>query len=444
MYRLLIVDDEPVITNGLVQLFEENPEFELDVLKAYSAKEALAIAKKMKLDILVSDIRMPQKSGLQLVDELMYYWPMCRIIFLTGYSEFEYVHEALRKNVDNYILKTEGIDPIFTAVQQACRRLDEENRRRVQEDKMKQHVKIAEPLLKNERMERILDGEPIRALLTDTRYEGLDFRIDPEQPSLFVMGCLDESAHSASREMISSIQGIFMNDLPSSFSCEQAVYERTLIWILQPDAELLGRFQEGESEGALSWSGVTGYMKGILESIQNESAELLGLPVSFGISGNLKEAWDTIKEQYATLRMILKQKQALGQSMVITDISKVGGPIGNTDEQARNREGDTKSLVIAQIQKYIQDHLAGDVSLTAIAQEVHFNPSYLSRYYKQMTGQNLLEYIQAKRLEAAIDYMRNTDLKLQEIASRVGFDSHSYFTTFFKRKMGVSPQEYRS
>lgn len=63
MYRLLIVDDEPVITNGLVQLFEENPEFELDVLKAYSAKEALAIAKKMKLDILVSDIRMPQKAG---------------------------------------------------------------------------------------------------------------------------------------------------------------------------------------------------------------------------------------------------------------------------------------------------------------------------------------------------------------------------------------------
>lgn len=46
MYRLLIVDDEPVITNGLVQLFEENPEFELDVLKAYSAKEALAIAKR--------------------------------------------------------------------------------------------------------------------------------------------------------------------------------------------------------------------------------------------------------------------------------------------------------------------------------------------------------------------------------------------------------------
>lgn len=57
MYRLLIVDDEPVIVNGLVQLFQDNSEFELDIRKAYSSSEALEIAKKTKLDILVSDIR---------------------------------------------------------------------------------------------------------------------------------------------------------------------------------------------------------------------------------------------------------------------------------------------------------------------------------------------------------------------------------------------------
>ncbi|MGV2787817.1 response regulator, partial [Clostridium perfringens] len=145
-----IVDDEPVIVNGLVQLFQEQTQLELDVCKAYSAKEALEIARRVKLDILVSDIRMPQKNGLQLIDEITYYWPHCRIIFLTGYSEFDYVHEALRKNVDNYILKTEGIDPIFQAVQVASSKLDEENRRRIQAEKAKVHFQIAEPLLKRE------------------------------------------------------------------------------------------------------------------------------------------------------------------------------------------------------------------------------------------------------------------------------------------------------
>lgn len=158
MYRLLIVDDEPVIVNGLVQLFQDNSEFELDIRKAFSSSEALEIAKKTKLDILVSDIRMPQKNGLQLVDEIVYYWPLCRVIFLTGYSEFDYVYEAIRKNVDNYILKTEGIEPIFQAVKAAIDKLDEENRRRLQLEKAQMHYQIASSFLKKELMERVLSG----------------------------------------------------------------------------------------------------------------------------------------------------------------------------------------------------------------------------------------------------------------------------------------------
>ena len=56
----------------------------------------------------------------------------------------------------------------------------------------------------------------------------------------------------------------------------------------------------------------------------------------------------------------------------------------------------------------------------------------------------VITYIQTKRLEGAIRLMQDTNLKLNEIATRVGFDSPSYFTTFFKKKMGVSPQEYRN
>lgn len=49
MYRLLIVDDEPIIADGMVQLFEDNEQYELDVCKAYSALEALEIVKKKKI-----------------------------------------------------------------------------------------------------------------------------------------------------------------------------------------------------------------------------------------------------------------------------------------------------------------------------------------------------------------------------------------------------------
>ncbi|MEI0737438.1 response regulator [Paenibacillus sp. JTLBN-2024] len=127
MYRLLIVDDEPVIVNVLIQLFQENTEFELDVCQSLlGRREALNIAKKMKLDILVSDIR-TQKSGLQLVDDIAYYWPHCRIIFLTGFTANSITsRKPCAREPDNYILKTEGIEPdLWEPVKAACQKLDE-------------------------------------------------------------------------------------------------------------------------------------------------------------------------------------------------------------------------------------------------------------------------------------------------------------------------------
>ncbi|OZB98353.1 response regulator [Paenibacillus sp. XY044] len=442
MYRLLIVDDEPVIVNGLIQLFQENTEFELDVCKAYSAAEALNTAKKMKLDILVSDIRMPQKTGLQLVDEIAYYWPHCRIIFLTGYSEFDYVQAALRKSADNYILKTEGIDPIFRAVAEACHKLDEENCRRVREEKANMHFQIAAPVLKNERVRRMLKGESAASLLTDPRYEELDFRLNTEEPSFLVIGSLDNIEDLKAQEALESVQRAFNNNLPDSIAYEPSVTdEHRVAWLLQPQAELLGRFQHPDPE-APAWKGFMAYMKGILELVQNECERLLGASVSFGVSGDLSKGWETIQDQYNALLGALESRASLGQKMIVIDIEQAHQK-SSLDPRQMKQE-DMKSWVINQIQNFIQHHLSGDVSLTAIAEHVHFNPSYLSRYYKQMTGQNLQEYIQSKKLESALHLMQHTNLKLIDIAARVGFDSHSYFTTFFKKKMGISPQEYRN
>lgn len=445
MYRLLIVDDEPVIVNGLVQLFQEQTQFDLDVWKAYSAKEAVEIAMRVKVDILVSDIRMPQKNGLQLIDEITYYWPHCRIIFLTGYSEFDYVHEALRKNVDNYILKTEGIDPIFQAVQEASSRLDEENRRRIQAEKAKMHFQMAEPLLKRELIQKALKGEALGSLLSQPRYEEVGFGIDADRPAFLLVGRVGIAPEAKTKNAVQAVQMMFINDLPSSFACEHAVLdEDLLVWLLQPDEELLDRYRKFEPEDLLHWQGMMSYMRGILEQVQNECEELLGVQVSFGISGNLLHQWNTAGEQLHALRTMLHSRAALGQEMVVADIEKAKEHEAMIHGNSQLRQDDMKFDVIDRIHRYILEHISGDVSLTAIAEEVHFNPSYLSRYYKQLTGQNLLEYIQAKKLEGALHLMQHTNMKLQEIAVRLGFESPSYFTTFFKKKMGVTPQEYRN
>jgi len=444
MYRLLIVDDEPVIVNGLVHLFRNNNEIELDVCKAYSSNEAIEIAKKTKLDILISDIRMPQKDGLQLVDEIIYYWPLCQVIFLTGYSEFDYVFGAIRKNVQNYILKTEGIGPVFDEVKKSIAKLEEDNRNRQRKEMTQMHIKMAEPFMKKELLESMLSGEPIISLLNETRYAELNFQIAIDRPFFFLVGQVDRlEVHKTAA--LQSVERIMDRHLPDSIANEKVIYDGSvLVWLIQPDENMLKRFGDGGfSNGKLLERGFVSYMKGILELIQNECEDILDTSVSFGISGNLNGNQDKIHSQVEAVRGIIQNRTLLGQKLVIVDLEKLAESEAVLYKGRGMRGDDSKKLLIEQIHHYIHEHLSDDVSLTAIANAMHFNPSYLSRYYKQNTGHNLLDYIQSTKMNVAINLMMTTSLKLNEIAAKAGFDSPSYFTTTFKKMTGLSPQEYR-
>lgn len=110
----------------------------------------------------------------------------------------------------------------------------------------------------------------------------------------------------------------------------------------------------------------------------------------------------------------------------------------------RDNDGESSAITaIHQIKQYIAEHMNEDLSLARLAERVYFNPSYLSRLFKQITGTNLLSYINEIRLEKAMELLKNNDLKIHEIAVAVGYESASYFTQFFKRTLKISPQEYR-
>jgi len=110
----------------------------------------------------------------------------------------------------------------------------------------------------------------------------------------------------------------------------------------------------------------------------------------------------------------------------------------------RERERESRSTdLIARLHAYIESHLGEDLSLNRLGEVVFLNASYLSRVYKQLTGTGLTEYITDYRIAKAKQLLRDPGLKIQEIGSRVGFDSPSYFGQVFKRKTEMTPQEYR-
>lgn len=121
MFRLLIVDDEELIVNGLYDIFSNLVDLDLDIYKAYSGEEAIDWLNRTRIDIVLSDIRMPEIDGMQLLGEIKQNWPQYKVIFLTGYNEFEYIYEAIQYSNSSYILKNEDPEKVISAVKKSIR-----------------------------------------------------------------------------------------------------------------------------------------------------------------------------------------------------------------------------------------------------------------------------------------------------------------------------------
>lgn len=83
------------------------------------------------------------------------------------------------------------------------------------------------------------------------------------------------------------------------------------------------------------------------------------------------------------------------------------------------------------------------LDLTALAKQVHLNPSYLVRAFKNEAGVTPMHYLNKLRLSAAVSYLANTEMGIQQIAESTGFNSIHYFSRLFKQKFGSSPQQWR-
>ena len=128
MYRVLIVDDEIMIRRGLSKIIKwEQIGFELAGAVG-DAQEALKVLEGTQVDVLLTDISMPEMTGLELIRLAKEHQPRIKTVVISGYSEFDYAIEAIKLKVENYILKPldpKKITEIFENLKNA---LDEEQK----------------------------------------------------------------------------------------------------------------------------------------------------------------------------------------------------------------------------------------------------------------------------------------------------------------------------
>ncbi len=98
---------------------------------------------------------------------------------------------------------------------------------------------------------------------------------------------------------------------------------------------------------------------------------------------------------------------------------------------------------VEQICAYLAANYRQKFSLTEVAAKFYLSPYYLSRLFRRVTGQSIVDYINNRRIEAAQKLLENTDLSISAVAEQTGFASAAHFRRVFREVMGTGPLQYR-
>lgn len=122
-------------------------------------------------------------------------------------------------------------------------------------------------------------------------------------------------------------------------------------------------------------------------------------------------------------------------------LEKVLDIIMNYHESKKLKQG---NKVVEEAVEFIDDNLFDpELSLRLVASKIYSNESYLSRVFKKEKGISLIEYISKKRIEESVHLLNTTDLKVYEIADKIGFRDSHYFSICFKKLTGVTVKEFK-
>ncbi|KWX69855.1 response regulator transcription factor [Paenibacillus jilunlii] len=134
MRNVLLVDDEPLIVKGMQSIIDWNANHLQIADTACNGVEALAKLDGLAVDLVITDIMMPQMTGLELIREVKVRSPLTKFIILSGYEEFNYVREGITLGVENYLLKPVNIDELEATIKHMQHDWETEEVRQIQMD----------------------------------------------------------------------------------------------------------------------------------------------------------------------------------------------------------------------------------------------------------------------------------------------------------------------
>jgi two-component system response regulator YesN len=527
MLNLIIVDDEETTRNSLLELV---PWAMLGIEAVKTAENGLAalmLAEIFTPSILLTDIRMPKMNGIDLAKNIRQLYPACEIIFLSGFSDKEYLKSAIQLNAVDYLEKPIDMEELRSLFIRTVQKLLDDQRKFAEDIRLKNHFHENIHLLRQDMtLELVLHQADLYNLLGRYKHEVLQLStegyftvlcvlfnwtgdIQADDKALIknnILKQLNEKGHFAGFHFLSG----FVNDNYLVFIINEKIDSTTqrckafwenLFKLLLKESQSIFTFAAGCSASSTNLHSIPDMYKSAFQILKQQfyqgsykvfyspplpvsSYEMdkelyirfkkllrsgstlevnnLVIQLTKDISLTLDPDTSKIKNIYFTLLRILFEVmmqwdiveseddtankyiwQELDDKKTLNELS--GLLLVNIETVLKKTENKEASIdKMDEIKKYIMNNYANNqLSIQSIATYAYLSQTYLCACFKKATGKTINGFITELRIEKAKELILDRKIKLYEVSTHIGFSDANYFSTLFKKYVGLTPSEFR-
>ncbi|HHX62942.1 MAG TPA: response regulator [Epulopiscium sp.] len=486
MYSILLVDDELLVLETLRD-YVDWAGLNCKVYTARNGQKAIEKIQEYEPDIIITDIQMPIMNGIELAKWVKETNQKGKLIFLTGYDDFDYIKEAFNVDAVDYILKPFSVEGIEETVNKIKMILEKENI-------LKYSVSIA----KGQMLEKICtDGSVSESIISE--FEKLVG--SPRDQISYGVACLygdvemikDELVLNelAAIEHIIRIKGglvFIINPYINPKDCAKRIqkllftqYNKKYLVIYEDQFVTLERlsvyynqFNDLQKKAfymkdreirplsqLVKWqipkSGKqTTTLIAMIETLQNaiiegksdKAAEVIKTYLC-GLIGN--ESSDIIR-QVETIYILINeqitkimiQENEMKRFDYFYDIEEdLISYVTIISDGYQDKRGNPNYYLVEYVKQYVSENYMNPINIDYMADGIHLSPNYLRAIFKEVAETTIGDYITDYRFNKASNLLKQRKYKVKEISLMVGYENVSYFCSQFTKRYGKTPTEYR-
>ena len=449
--RILIVDDEPGVRSSLRTMLLAAQSGGLEVDEAGGGQAALDLLAERPADLVITDMKMPGLSGIELIERLRQFAYGGEIAVISGFDDYQLVRTAMKLGASDYLLKPVDRDELTELVCAVRRRhAGREVRALTQAPGDRLRVQLLRSL-RGERAEDIAGAfllqvsadmaapPPAGAELILSEYRG--------GRQVRVWRCESETARA---QALSAAQSLIAFDSAGALG---SLLERACraaddrFFDLPPQggdaqamlllaAQAFARYEEEPACAQLDLLfGALSAQRGSVEAARQAPAVLLHR-VQQENSAYIRV---TARHELTQDDLVRVTSNAPHLSAVLSETKRL---MLLYMREVRTQTVSQDELHLKKAIAYIDEHYASDLSLTQVAQVLHLHPNYFSTIFTRALGMSYSRYLRRVRIDAACRLMQTSHMKLYEIAEAVGYHDHLQFNRAFRHEKGIPPSKY--